>query len=238
MSDDEHNPYAPPSPVYEPPARGRSSGRAHSEDGGIAWFEEGHVWLPRYAGQMPDRCVVCNRPTDFKQIKQVLWHPPIIYILMCLGWLPYLIVASMMRKAATIFIPLCYEHERRRKNGQVILWSGLGIGVALIIFGSVLNLGWLSAFALVGLLIALVVGSTQSRVISVTRIDDTHVHFTASIEFMESLPRSPDEEPAPLPKKKKKKKAAKKPKPTEESEDTASQDTESSPDDTDSPNDK
>lgn len=86
--------------------------------------------------------------------------------------------------------------------------------------------------------IALIVGSIQSRVISILRIEDTLVHFTAGVELMESLPRSPDEEPAPLPKKKKKKKATKKPKPAEESEDTASQDTESSSEDNESPGDK
>lgn len=244
MSADDQNPYAPPRPVFDTPARGRPGQRNTAEDASHAWFENGHVWLPRHGGEMPYRCVVCNRPTEFKQVKQMHWHPPAVYLLMCLGWLPYLIAAAMTRKAATVFIPLCAEHEARRKNGVVLLWVGVVAGLGLVFVGSFTQAPALAVFAAIGMLIAAVVGSIQSRVLKISRIDATHVHFTAGIEFMESLPTSPDEEPPPPPRKKKKKKPTKKAKPTEPAEDleaeekseSTSEDTESPAEDPESPN--
>ncbi|MFO0586017.1 MAG: hypothetical protein U0441_00690 [Polyangiaceae bacterium] len=213
MSDDEQNPYAPPSPVFDEPPRRRGPAPRDASDSGRAWFSGGHIVLPRYGGEMPDRCVMCNQATDFKLLRNVQWHPPWISLLMCAGWLPYLIAASLTRKRSTIHVGLCYEHERRRKNGLLILWMAVGFFGLLFFVAMMSNGPGLMMLALLVLLIGVAVGGIQSRVVRVNRIDDQFVYLIASDVFMHSLPTSPEEadEPRPAPRKKKKKKPARRP---------------------------
>lgn len=169
--------------------------------------------LPRYGGELPDRCVMCNQETDFKLLRNLQWHPPALSLLMCAGWLPYFIAVMVMRKTATIHVGLCYEHERRRKNGLLILWLGVGLFLLLFFVAMLANGPILLVLAFLVLLVGLLVGGIQARVVRVNKIDDQHVYLIASDAFMHSLPTSQEEadEPRPAPRKKKKKKPARRP---------------------------
>lgn len=215
MSDDqnEHNPYAPPRPIATSEERGRPRGQRFSNEGVTAWQEDGRILAPRFGGELPDRCVVCNKHTTYKLTRTFQWHAPGYYLLICAGWIVYLIALLIVRKTATLQIGLCDEHEARRKNGLMITWLGLGAGVLFMVLGGTSNSPVLMMVGLVGLLVGLVVGGIRSRVVRVWKIDESHVWLLAGPEFVRSLPTSPDgDEPGPTPApRKKKKKRAKKP---------------------------
>ncbi len=208
MDEGEQNPYAPPRVTDEvaPGRQGRSS-----EDGGNAWFENGQIILPRFGGELPERCVVCNRSTDFKLRRTVQWHAPGYYFLICAGWIVYLIVLLIVRKTAVLHLGLCDVHQARRKSGLAFLWGGVGAGLLLMLVGSNTRTPALTVLALVGMLAGVIAGATRVRLVTIKKIDEGHVYLTAGEDFMRSLPTSPDsDEPAPPPRKRKKKRPAKK----------------------------
>ncbi len=216
MSNDqnERNPYAPPRPVAAFEARERPRRQGFSNEGVTAWQDDGRVLMPRFGGELPDRCVVCNKHTTYKLTRTFQWHAPGYYFLICAGWIVYLIVLLIVRKTATMQIGLCDEHEQRRKNGLMITWIGLAAGVLFMILGGTGDSPVLVMIGLVGLIVAAVVGGIRSRVVRVWKMDEETVWLTAGAEFVRSLPTSPEgDEPAPAaaPRKKKKKKPAKKP---------------------------
>ena len=223
MSDDDLNPYAPPRRAAEEdrsPFRRRSAPEPRARTN--AWFEDGRVVAPRIGAELPERCVVCSRPTSFKLKRDLAWLHPAYSLLILAGWILYIIVFMVARKTATLYVGLCDEHERRRKNGLVVLWGGVLAAIVTVFLGLSSNAPMLLLFSVVGMLVALIAGGLMSRVITVKKMDEQYVYFTAGAEFMRALPTDPydaDEEPVIVRKKKKKRRpkpAAEEPR-TEES---------------------
>src|SRR4051794_37594891 len=102
----EFNPYAPPEAevVHAP------SGR---DEGGV--WRDGLLLVMSKDGELPDRCLKCNLPAHGWRLKRNLsWHPQGWYLLILLHVLVYVIAALIVRKKATIMVPLCECHRRRR----------------------------------------------------------------------------------------------------------------------------
>lgn len=201
---DDYNPYAPPTALPDEPAR-----RAPSwdrDDTSTAWQENGQVVVPKLGGELPDRCVVCNRPTDYKHKQTFQWHPPAYYVLVCAGWIVYLIVMLIVRKTATVELGLCDEHRVRRKNGLIIAGVGFIGAFAAMLLASSSRWTGLMVVSVVAMIALPLVGTFMARVATVAKIDDTHLWLKAGEPFVASLPLSPDEAPARPPVKKKKKK--------------------------------
>ena len=77
--------------------------------------------------QLPDRCTVCNAPANGLRLKRNLyWHPPAWYLLICAGLLFYAIAALIVRKKASIEIGLCrYSSSKTEKSDwhyMVVNW--------------------------------------------------------------------------------------------------------------------
>jgi hypothetical protein len=198
---DDFNPYAPPIDVPEERAPARRGGGGSGGHG--VWRENGQAVMAREGAELPDRCVICNAPTEYKLRKTFLWHPPGYYALILAGWLFYLIAILFVRKSATVELGLCEQHLTRRKNGLIITWAGLAIGLVVLIAGLSATSPALILFGVVVLLVCLAVGGSMARVASAARIDDSYLWLKAGEPFVSSLPRSPDEEPLPRPTKKK-----------------------------------
>lgn len=113
----------------------------------------GKVGMPRSAGavarqgnvlyipagaSLPDFCIRCNVPAegDPKKVK-LSWHPPALIALLFLGLLPYVIVALIMTKKATIYVPLCSEHRSSwtmaATIGLILLLAAIGAFVGLLV---------------------------------------------------------------------------------------------------------
>lgn len=209
--DEDRNPYAPPRPVLDEPERGRAGRGQPSDEPTNAWTENELVVMPRFGAELPDRCVVCNRPTTYKLKRTFQWHNPAYYFLVCAGWIVYLIVLLIVRKTATVYLGLCEAHEARRKNGLYILWGGLVAGLFFVFLGTSARTPLIMLIAVIGMTIAIFVGAMQARVVTVKKIDETHLYLVTGAPFMLSLPTSPEDERPPPPPRKKKKKRVKRP---------------------------
>lgn len=204
----DYNPYAPPTPIADAPPKARSQGRL----GGARVWREGELMVFEKEGaRLPDRCVVCNRDTDYKLKRTFVWHPWWVYILAPMGWLFYAIIASAVRKYATIELGLCDEHQQRRRSGLILTGFGVGASILLLLIASTSRWGGMALVGFVGLIVAIVFGGRMARIATSKKIDDTYAWLRVGEPFLASLPGSPDEEPEPPRriKKKKKKKAAK-----------------------------
>jgi len=200
MKDDDHNPYAPPRAVFGPETHAGTHDARGSDEGVTAWQDDGRIVMPAHGGELPDRCVVCNRPTDFKRRTMFRWHPPGYYALLCAGWFAYFIALLFVRKSATVYLGLCEEHEARRKSGQMLTLAGVGTGVFLVLFRRLIGEPFLLIPMALTMFVTLILGYYRSRVATVWRIDESHVWLKAGPEFVRSLPRSPDgdeDEPSP-----------------------------------------
>jgi hypothetical protein len=128
-------------------------------------------------------------PTHLRLKRRLTWHHPLLYILVFVALLIYLIVAMVVRKAATIEIGLCDEHlSKRRRDLRItigLVVAGLiGLGLAIgFSDGTYLLLGFL------GLIAALIYGIVAVRVVAPSRIDDRFVWLSGiNKNYLNELP--------------------------------------------------
>jgi hypothetical protein len=77
--------------------------------------------------------VVCNRSTAHRWPKTFYWAPPVLRLLILLNFIIYAIVILAVRKKADLAVPLCEEHEEKRRSQVRTSWLvGLG-GIVLIV---------------------------------------------------------------------------------------------------------
>jgi len=155
------------------------------------WRRQSKLVMSRDA-QLPPRCVKCNVPTHLRLKRRLTWHHPLIYILVIVGLLIYLIVAMIVRKAATVEIGLCHEHLAKRRRD---LWISIGLliagllGFALAIAysdGTYLFVGFLALIA------SLIYGIVVVRIVAPTRIDNDFVWLTGvNKQYLNELPAWP-----------------------------------------------
>jgi hypothetical protein len=117
------------------------------------------------------------------------------------GLIFYIIVALIVRKTATIMVPLCEEHRARRSKGILIAWLAALGGFALFFvpavsgnFTSALN-DSIPIFILLGIvmiLFGLIFGMIRSQPVTPKKIDKTHVWLNKVCpEYLASLPPVP-----------------------------------------------
>lgn len=88
--------------------------------------------------QLPDRCTVCNAPANgFRLKRNLYWHPPAWYLLICAGLLFYAIAALIVRKKASIEIGLCPTHIQKRKRAIAITWLLIGVSILVVFLATI-----------------------------------------------------------------------------------------------------
>jgi hypothetical protein len=181
----EINPYAAPADDERP--RDREPRRSKKKSS-RAWREGDRVVVRKDDARLPKRCVVCNLPVKGeRQSKQLSWNPPWVVALVFIGLLFYIIAVAVTRKSATVEFALCGEHESRRKNGVILLWSGLGGGIALLMLSAVAEAPILIVLGL-GLMVGgLIAGAVMARVLHATKIDDEYVWLSVGRPFLDSI---------------------------------------------------
>jgi hypothetical protein len=86
---------------------------------------------------LPHRCVKCNVPTDGQHLRfRLSWHPPIAFLGLLLGLLPYILFALVTTKRMTVHVGVCPEHKRKRRRGIACGFVGVAGGIGLIIAGA------------------------------------------------------------------------------------------------------
>jgi hypothetical protein len=88
--------------------------------------------------QLPDRCTMCNNPANgFRLKRNLYWHPPAWYLLICAGLLIYAIVALIVRKKASIEIGLCRTHVQKRKRAIAITLLLIGVSILVVVLATI-----------------------------------------------------------------------------------------------------
>jgi len=106
----------------------------------VAIFSEDTPW--------PKRCIKCNRETDQTHSLNLTWVNPWAYLSILLSIFVLIIVVLIAQKKFKFDVPLCEEHQQKRKNSVLIRWmiflafsasliSGLLLQIELLIFLSI-----------------------------------------------------------------------------------------------------
>lgn len=145
---------------------------------------------------LPGRCLACNRETSYRWKKTFTWVPSWVQLTIILSIPVYLAVYYSTRKQADLAIPLCQEHEGKRKKNTILSW-------ALVLGGLMLMVGCIAAADTPRLLLAifllglasLVTGailSVNGNVVRLVKIDNYYVWLKkVSPEFIATLPVVP-----------------------------------------------
>jgi hypothetical protein len=88
-------------------------------------------------GFLPETCMKCGARADHWVRKKLIWQPSWVWILLLGGLLPFLIVALILTKRATLIAPLCTAHRRHWVIRNTLAVVGLivliGLGVLLFL---------------------------------------------------------------------------------------------------------
>jgi|GEM_PF-2681133 hypothetical protein len=165
---------------------------AHEDGSGNAWREGDLVMLPREQGDLPDRCVICNGPTDYyRHIREVRVIPWWAMAAMLAGGPASVGLVLLLCPAFTVEVGLCEKHRRRMGVGTAVKWGGLLVGAASFVAGSwASSLLWLTIGPVVALF-ALLVGEKIGCVVRAPSFDDRNLHLRVGKAFLESLPSRP-----------------------------------------------
>lgn len=145
-------------------------------------------------GFLPPCCMCCGAPASATKAKKMQWCPPWVGILILAGLLPYVIVAMILTKRATVQAPLCDHHQGHWLNRLLLIWGsfflfGL-IGLAGVIFVANLpppDMDNVLPFVCIGSAVILVVWlviviACQNTVIRPKEITDTEITLTGVCE--------------------------------------------------------
>ena len=198
----EQTPYAAPPPL---PANPYATPQANLSLPGPPPLPQGTfqgLWrsgdeLVFYKGYpLPGRCIVCNRETSYWWRKTLSWVPIWVHFTIVLQLLIYLIIYLSVRKQADVAIPLCQEHEAKRKQNTTLSWvlviGGLAMMIGCVAAADIPRL--VLAIFLLGLasLITGAVLSVKGNVVRPAKIDNTYVWLKkVSPEFLATLPQAP-----------------------------------------------
>jgi hypothetical protein len=148
--------------------------------------------VPQGAALPTNLCIRCGAPANGKPLKKTFyWHTPWLFLAIFAGLLIYAILALVIRKQITLYLPLCDEHSARRIRMILLGWAMVLAGIATIFLAVWADLDvWLSIFAVSALiLIGAIVGAAGANVISAKYIDARYASFTGPCRaFLDQLP--------------------------------------------------
>ena len=162
-------------------------------------FGSGKRMIIALNNPLPSRCVCCNAPASGVKRRTFYWYPPWVYALILLSPLILILVSLVVRRTVRIDIPLCDEHQAKRRKRLGIGWawglaSLLGMVLAVVLMNN--NQGGVGGFLILTSFIsvvgALIVGQRTASILSVHRIGKETATFNrVSPEFIASLPPWP-----------------------------------------------
>ena len=157
--------------------------------GAGVWRDQKKLVMDKNAN-LPDRCVKCNAPTQGQRPQRnIYWHPPAIYLLICAGVLLYAIVALIVRKSATIHVGMCADHLQKRKIGILASWGMFVLSVIAFVVGANQELGALMILGLILFLVSIVLGIRTAQPVTAAKMTDQLVWLNGVCSpYLEELP--------------------------------------------------
>ncbi len=98
------------------------------------------AWLDRYEcdrdGKLPPVCMVCGAEAEQYVKRTFQWYPPWVIVTILVALLVYVILALVLTKKMTVYVPLCSEHRnyfgRRTLRGGLVIVVGVLISVVCL----------------------------------------------------------------------------------------------------------
>jgi hypothetical protein len=119
-----HNPFAESQNPYAAPREaGYYPAQAMWNAPFAGLWAEGDLLVMHKLAPLPEICVKSNLPATRRLKRSLSWHHPGYYLFVLLHFLIYIVVALMVRKSATIYIPLTEEWIARRRRRMLIAWG-------------------------------------------------------------------------------------------------------------------
>jgi hypothetical protein len=156
--------------------------------GGV-WRDNSTLVMTKEA-PLPDRCVKCNAPANGVRLKRrLMWHHPVLYLLIFIAFLLYVILATVLRKRATVYLGLCAEHLERRRKKVIAGWILLATGLLSTVAGFAYDYPGVGLLGFATFLVAVIWLVIVSRVVTVKKIDDQLVWLNGiNSAYLSQLP--------------------------------------------------
>src|SRR5438445_9109093 len=111
-----HNPFGDSrNPYASPREAGYNPGQAVFNAPFAGLWAQGDLLVMHKLAPLPDICLKSNLPSTRRLKRSLSWHHPGYYFFILLHILIYIIVALIVRKSATIYVPLTDEWFIRRR---------------------------------------------------------------------------------------------------------------------------
>lgn len=174
---------------YAAPRSDVNAGGGRASPQGMFW-RAGSLLVARHGAVLPPRCVKCNEPADGQPKQQrFYWHHPAWFLLILVNIILYVVVAVLVRRHADVTLGLCQDHRRKRTQGILVTFAGIGSAVALFAFGIVAAQPIMVVASLLVVLATIVVGIVKTRVLFPVRIDQGGAQLKGCCEaFLAGLP--------------------------------------------------
>jgi hypothetical protein len=158
-------------------------------------WREGKTLVMEKNAELPNRCVKSNVATELRLKRRLSWHHPALFLLIfgC-GLIPYIIVALIVRKQATIQIGLSDEWFAKRRRATLLGWGVVLAAIGLLVVGiNLADKGQSGGFVILGAvlfgLFGAIFGLLNARMVSPKRITKTHVWLNGVCpEYLEAFP--------------------------------------------------
>ena len=164
------------------------------------WRKGDLLAFHKYA-PLPAICLKSNQPATGQLKRNLAWHPPSVYIGLLLGLFPFVIIALILTKKATIYIGLSDEWFAIRKQKIARAWRivllSIALGIGLPILGGITQQGPgvicpAALGALVLFLVGVCYGNFGARLVYPARITADFVYLKGvHPDFLAQLPEWP-----------------------------------------------
>lgn len=172
---DDLNPYAAPREAgYLPPQQlGMTTPFA-------GLWRDGNILVMHKLAPFPDICLKSNEPATRRLKRSLTWHHPAAYLAILAHVFIYVVIALIIRKTATIQIPLTDEWYARRQRRMLFSWGGALLSIALFVASlfAIEREAW-APFVLIGaiflLLGMMIYGQRACRLVWPKRMTDDYI---------------------------------------------------------------
>lgn len=143
-------------------------------------------------GDLPDRCIYCNRPGAKRYNKALYYHPPWLFLLLFINIIVLAVVAIIVRKKLEVSFSLCEAHISQHFT-QKMITTGIILSGLVILVGSLgSDTYWGIPIGVVVLLVGAIYAAVKVPLLQPKKITKTDFQLKgARAPFLDSLPEKP-----------------------------------------------
>jgi hypothetical protein len=190
FSDQAPNPYAAPQQAAYSQQAAPQKPSAYP-----GLWRQGNILVMHKMAPLPDICLKSNQPANRRLKRNLSWHHPAIALTILVGVLIYVILAMILTKRATIYVPLTEEWYARRQRRMLFAWGVGLVCIGLMVGGIVLAVQTEQAEYIILLLVGflaglftLVFGQMAVGLVAPKRMTDEYIWLKGvHVEFLNRL---------------------------------------------------